>query len=311
MASCVGSQCRYAFDVRFVPVWLTHMAVDAFVIFHNYFEVVGYVGESFKKCFEESYCFAVIELANRNLGPFTALMCMMFYGRRHKVAALAGTERVLRFLRETDDDCTNGCIANNAVSLSPIAKYYSTIIVVAYCAVVWLYWVAVPAKIVAPYCVNAVGQTALHNLAMFQYYVMERGYARINWLLDNAHVSRNPSSVHRSLARLADTHDRLGRLVDHLNRAYVLSMLVKWPYSIMRVIMVVFRIIEMSADIRFDDSFARIPAILIVEHVCEMLLFILQLVCFCTVGTRLAYQASDYFVQFVFFDQTSDSFRLQ
>lgn len=264
--------------MRVTPIWLAYVALDACVLYYNYLTASGYVGESFKKCFEESYCFAVIELVNRNLGPFTALMCTMFYGRRHKAAALAGTERVLEFIRETDRDV--------AALLWPAAKYYSAAVIVAYCACLWLYTVVQPVTVMAMFCVNAMGQTALYNLAMFQYYVLGRGYARVNHLLEES----TARPLADRIARLADTFNELGRQVDNVNRAYTLGLLLRLPYSIVRLVMLVFRIIEYSAIARAgrDHPMSRIAITLIIEHVGEILMFLQQFVIFCITGTNLS-----------------------
>ncbi|XP_060869868.1 uncharacterized protein LOC132944510, partial [Metopolophium dirhodum] len=261
-------------------------------MYYNYLEASGYVGTSFRKCFEESYCIAVIELANRNLGPFSALVCTMFYGRRHKAAALAGTERVLGFIRDTDRDAATKY--HSAAQLSPVTKYYSAAMVAAYTACIWLYTAAVPVTVIFPFCVNALGQTAVYNLIAFQYHVLGHGYARIRRLLEVA-VDTSGHRARRSLAtrvaRLARASDDFGRQVGHLNRAYAMILLLKWPYTVVRIIMVVFRIIELSATVQEDRPFARIATVLIVEHVGEMLLFLVQLSYFCYTGARLSRQA--------------------
>lgn len=274
--------------MRVVPVWLAHAALDAFIVYYNYLEALGYVGDSFKTCFEESYCFAVIELVNRNFGPVTAMVCNMFFEHRRKAAGLAGTERILSFLRDTDD-AVDLCPA--AARVSPIAEYYSVAVIAAYWACLWLYSVAVPTAVVALYCLYSFGQTALYNLVIFQYYVLERGYARVNQLLETADVRGDPKSERRSLARLADTHNDIGRLVEHLNRAYAVALLAKFPYNVVRLVMVVFRIIELSAIVNTGNSFTRIAVCLIVEHVVEIFLFLMQLLCFSTIGTRLSQKA--------------------
>ncbi|XP_060847219.1 uncharacterized protein LOC132926826 [Rhopalosiphum padi] len=273
---------RYSFDLRVTPIWLAYAALDAYVLYYNYLTASGYMGESFKKCFEESYCFAVIELVNRNLGPFTALLCTMFYGRRYKVAALAGTERVLAFIRETDQDA--------AALLSPAAKYYSAAVIVAYCGFLYMYTVVQPVLVMAMFCVNALGQTTLYNLAMFQYYVLGCGYARVNRLLEAS--AARPLADH--VARLTDTFNELGRQVDNVNRGYALGLLLRLPYSIVRIVMLVFRIIEYAAVARADRGhpMSRVAITLIVEHVCEILMFLQQLVIFCVTGTRLSDEAN-------------------
>lgn len=249
------------------------------------------MGDSFKKCFEDSYCFAVIELVNRNFGPVSVMICNMFCERRHKAAGLAGTERVLLFLQETDNvDCSSN------VHLSPVYKYFSIVLIVAYWACLWLYTAAVPVFVMALYCLYSFGQTALYSLIIFQYYVLERGYARVNQLLEATDVRGDLKSTRRSLISLADTHNDISRLVEHLNRAYTVALLVKFPYNIVRVIMVVFRIIELSANVNTKSPFAKIVIFLIVEHVGEILLFLLQLVSFSSIGTRVSNQAGIFFL---------------
>ncbi|XP_050056398.1 uncharacterized protein LOC126549939 [Aphis gossypii] len=253
-------------------------------MYYNYLEASGYVGASLRKCFEDSYCFAVIELANRNLGPFSALMCTMFYGRQHKAASLAGTERVLAFIRETDGD--------KSASLSAAAKYYSAAMMVAYVAIIWLYTAAVPVAVIFLYSINALGQVAVYSLVTFQYYVLGRGYARIDRLLEVEAVGHHARrSLAARVARLARVADDFGRQVSHLNRSYSIMLLFKWPYNVVRIVMVVFRIIELSSTVQGTHQFARIAAVLIVEHVGEIILFLLQLSYFCYTGARLSGQA--------------------
>ncbi|VVC27791.1 7TM chemoreceptor [Cinara cedri] len=293
---CAGY--RYSFDVRFVPVWLAYVALDAYIAFYNYREALGYVGESFKKCFEESYCIAIIELVNRNWGPLMVLVCLMFGGRRHKVVALAGTERTLAFLRDTDA-ADWGASGAATVRLSPCVKYYSVVVIAAYMTCILMYTTTIPFRVTITYAFYSMGQTALYNLAMLQYYVLERGYARVNRLLETIDIYRDPVSARRLLARLSDVHDELGRLVDTLNRAYVLSLLFKWPYTIVRLIMIVFRIIELSAVVRIaDHPFGHSAAILIVEHAAEIGLSLFQLSCFSTIGEHLSHQAGHFSVVF-------------
>ncbi|CAH1720372.1 unnamed protein product [Aphis gossypii] len=301
--SNVGERCnrnsdevrgyRYSFDQRVVPVWLAYAALDAFLLYYNYLEASGYVGESLRKCFEDSYCFAVIELANRNVGPFSALVCTMFYGHRHKAAALAGTERTLAFIRDTDRDATHGG------SVWPLdSRYYSAAVIAAYSLCIWLYAAAVPAAVLLVIWLNALGQTTVYGLATFQYHVLGHGYARVNRLLEAAANSGGqPSSDFRSLAalldRLADTCDDFGRQVGHLNVAYTPGLLLRWPYSMIRLTMVVFRISELWVASQDGRPFAHVAAVLIVEHVGEILLFLVQLSSFCYAGTRLSYQAQN------------------
>ncbi|XP_026808574.1 uncharacterized protein LOC113550714 [Rhopalosiphum maidis] len=282
---------KYAFDWRIVPLCLAFAALDVSIIYYNYLEASSYVGASFRKCFEESYCFAVIELANRNLGPFSALVCAMFYGRRHKAAALAGTERVLAFIRDTDRDTGR----DKAVPLSRAAKYYSAAMMFAYTVFIWMYTAAVPAIVILFYSINAVGQTAIYNLATFQYHVLGCGYARIDHLLEADAVGRRARrSLAARVARLARVADDFGRQVSHLNRAYTMILFIKWPYSVVRITMVVFRIIELSAAVQGNGPFARIAVVLIVEHVGEIFLFLVQLSYFCYTGARLSSQARVY-----------------
>lgn len=274
-----------------MPLWLAFTALDLSIIYYNYLEASSYVGASFRKCFEESYCFAVIELANRNLGPFSALVCAMFYGRRHKAAALAGTERVLAFIRDTDRDTG----PDKTVPLSWAAKYYSAAMMFAYTVFIWMYTAAVPAVVILFYSINAVGQTAIYNLATFQYHVLGCGYARIDHLLEADAVGRRARrTLAARVARLSRMADDFGRQVSHLNRAYTMILFMKWPYSVVRIIMVVFRIIEMSAAVQSNGPFARIAVVLIVEHVGEIFLFLVQLSYFCYTGARLSSQARVY-----------------
>jgi len=139
-----------------------YVALDAFLIYYNFLEASGYVGESLRKCYEDSYCFAVIELANRNVGPFSALACTMFYGRRHKAAALAGTERTLAFIQDTDRDAAAGGQVR-----PPDSRYYSAAVMAAYTACIWLYVAAVPAYVILAIWLNALGQTSVYGLATF------------------------------------------------------------------------------------------------------------------------------------------------
>jgi len=216
----------------------------------------------------------------------------MFYGRRDKAAALAGTERVLVFIRDTDRDAA--AKYHSAALLSPFTKYYSAAMVAAYTACIWLYTAVVPVTVIFPFCVNALGQTAVYNLIAFQYDVLGHGYSRIRQLLEVA-VDASDHRARRSLAarvaRLARASDDFGRQVGHLNRAYAMILLLKWPYTVVRIIMVVFRIIELSVTVQEGRPFARQAIVLIVEHVGEMLLFLVQLSYFCYTGARLSRQA--------------------
>jgi len=210
----------------------------------------------------------------------------MFHGRRHKAASLAGTERVLAFIRDTDQD--------KSESLSAAAKYYSAAMLVGYVALIWLYTAAVPVAVIFLYSINALNQIAIYNLATFQYYVLGRGFARIDRLLEMDAVGyRARRSLAARVARLSRVSDDFSRQVSHLNQSYSIILLFKWPYNVVRIVMVVFRIIELSSTVQGTHQFARIAAVLIVEHVGEIILFLLQLSYFCYTGARLSGQACD------------------
>lgn len=276
--------------MRLVPVWLAYAALDMYIVFYNYREALGYVGESFKKCFEESYCIAIIELVNRNLGPLTVLVCQMFGSRRHKVVALAGTERTLVFLRDTDDADWEAA-GPAQVRVSTFIKYYSVVFIIVYITCILMYTTAVSVGVTLMYAIFSMAQLALNNLVMLQYYILERGYARINRLLETMDVRRDPISARHLLSRLIDVHNKLSQLVDNLNQGYVLALLFKWPYTILRVIMIVFRIIELSTVISIvGHPFTHSATILVMEHVAEISLFLIQLSVFCTIGEHLSYQ---------------------
>lgn len=253
-----------------------------------------YVGESFKKCFEKTYCIDIMEMTLRNIGPISALICMMFYGYRYKVASLTGTERILRFLRDTDDDDHH-----STVRLSTVAKYYSATMVVTYSMLLYMHTIHASPIMIALFIINYMGRGVMFNLAIFQYYVLERGYARVNRLLEITNVHRNQESTHRLLAHLSDAHDNLGRLVEYLNQAYVPSLLLRWPYFVIRLIIVIIHIVEMLPIIRYvDNPLTNVTFVLTIEKVGEILLFLVQLICFSAVGSRLNYQVDTFFFFF-------------
>ncbi|XP_026808603.1 uncharacterized protein LOC113550826 [Rhopalosiphum maidis] len=263
---------RHSFDTRIVPVWLAYVALDAFIIYFNYTEASGYEGKTFRKRFEDSYCFAVIELA-----------CTMFYGRRHKAAALTGSERTLAFIRDA---------ARGGTVRPPDSQHYSAAVMAACTARIWLYVAsAVPAAII----LARPGQ----SLATFQYHVLGRGYARVNRLLEAAadavsyrsHLSPDFRSLATLVDRLADTCDDFGRQVGHLNLAYTPGLLLRWPYSLVRLTTAVFRISELSVAAQDGRPYAHMATVLIVEHAGEILLFLVQLSSFCYAGACLSYQA--------------------
>lgn len=120
-----------------------------------------------------------------------------------------------------------------------------------------------------------------------QYYVLMRGFRRVNALVDAVDVSRDPDGSGPALYQLCGTYDDLCAAVDDVNAAYAPEMLVQWLYNIVRVIMVVFRLLEIASS---TDGGS--PAYLIVEHVGELFMFVLHTSCTCTVGARLSAEAS-------------------
>lgn len=260
-------------------------------MYNNYVEGVRYVGESFRTCFEDSYCFALIELLNRNIGPSSNVWCSMFYGRRSKTAGLAGTERTLRFLDETREP---GVASDGR--LSRLFMVYSPVSLCLYLVFSHFYMSMVPPAIVIMYWTNAMGQMVVYMLVFTQYYVLERGFARVNDLIetiadrgcvDSVEFAAGVNDVRRpSLARLTDKYDELCTLVDHVNEAYAPEMLLQGLYNIIRVIMVVFRLLEIVS--LPDGPLTTVTSYLAVEHVGELFMFVLHTMCMCTVGERLS-----------------------
>lgn len=271
---------RYALDGRLVPVWAFYACLNAFVVYYNYVEGVRYMDGSLRTCFEESYCFALIELFNRNLGPTSNVVCSMFYGRRYKCAGLTGAERTLRFLDETRGPASPG-------RLSRVFRFYSVASVAAYLTFTIFYMAMVPPVIIVAYWASSMGQVVVYMLVFVQYYVLYRGFQRVNDLVEVADVTgRPPTAARPSLARLCDVYDELCTLVEHVNRAYAPEMLLQWAYNIVRVIMVVFRLCEIVSAL--DGPLASVTSYLIVEHVGELFLFVLHTSCTCVVGERLS-----------------------
>lgn len=123
-----------------------------------------------------------------------------------------------------------------------------------------------------------------------QYYVLMRGFRRVNELVDAVDATRDPAGARLSLVRLSGTYDELCALVETVNRAYAPEMLVQWLYNIVRVIMVVFRLLEIASQ----GADAGDPAsyLIAVEHVGELVMFAVHTSCTCTVGERLSAEVS-------------------
>lgn len=240
-----------------------------------------YVGTSFKTCFEESYCFALIELFNRNIGPTSNIICTIFYGQRLKSVGLAGVERTLRFLDETNELVPP---ANRHLSLA--VKFIGPVSVFLYEIQSLFYMSMVPPIIVVIYWANSMGQVTVYLLIFTQYYVLFRGFKRVNDLVDTMNVNRDLNANRLMLTRLSDVHDDLCTLVEHVNYAYAPEMLLQWPYNIVRVTMVLFRLLEIVSTL--NGPLASLTSYLIVEHVGELFMFVLHTSCMCTVGERLS-----------------------
>lgn len=260
--------------------------LNAFVVRYNYTEGVSYVGDSFVACYGESYCFAVIELFNRNIGPSSNVACSMFCGRAHKSAGLAGTERALRFLERTrDPDDPDG-----GGHLSQLVRFVAPASLCLYLAFSHFYMAMVPPALVVAYWANAMGQVVVYLLVFVQYHVLERGFARLDRLLLLRLRAGTVDARRLPLSRLADAHDELCALVDRVNTAYAPELLLQWMYNIVRVIMVAFRLLEIASSLQGDDPIASHTKYLIVEHVGELFMFALHTTCTCTVGERLSAQ---------------------
>lgn len=266
-------------------MWTFYACLNVYVLRYNYAEGVRYVGTSFRACIEESYCFALIELFNRNVGPSSNVACSMFYGRGHKTAALAGTERALRFLRETRD-----AAPRRSASLCRFVRYYAVVSVCLYLLFTQLYAAMVPAVVVALYWANGMGQVLVYMLVFTHYYVLERSFARVNDLVETVDTRHDPPAACRALVRLTDAYDELCELVDRVNRAYAPDMLLQWLYNIVRVIMIVFRLLEIVSAL--DGPLAPGTPFLIVEHVGELFIFVVHTSCTCNVGERLSKEVS-------------------
>lgn len=130
----------------------------------------------------------------------------------------------------------------------------------------------------------------LRRLFTPQYYVLMRGFRRVNELVDAVDATRDPAGARLSLLRLSGTYDELCALVETVNRAYAPEMLVQWLYNIVRVIMVVFRLLEIASQ----GADAGDPAsyLIAVEHVGELVMFVVHTSCTCTVGERLSAEVS-------------------
>lgn len=275
--SCAGGY-RYSFDKRMIPVWTLYACLNVYVVHYNYVEGVRYVDGSFQTCFEESYCFALIELLNRNVGPSSNVVCSMFYGRWHKIAGLAGAERTLRFLNDTRD-----APPADHRGLSRAVWYAAPASLAAYASVSQFYMKMVPPAVVIAYWFNGMGQMVVYVLVLVQYYVLARGFNRVNDMVEALEVARDPSSAGRSLTWLAEVYDELCTLAGYINRAYTPEMLLQWAYNIVRVIMVMFRLLEIA-----DGPMASVTPYLVVQHLGELLIFVVHTSCMCTIGQRLS-----------------------
>lgn len=274
-------------------MWAFYLCLNVFVVYNNYKQGMRYVGNSFRTCFEESYCFGLIELLNRNFGPTSNIACSMFYGRWYKNAGLAGAERTLRFLDETRDSVPGR--RRRRGRLSRLVRYFSPVSVCFYLVCLYFYVSVAPPVIVVLYWMNTMGQVAIYMLVFIQYYVFERGFARVNDLVETVTVVRPPRSARLSLVRLSDTYSELCTLVDHVNRAYAPDMLLQWVYNIIRIIMVVFRLLEIASSL--NGPLVSPTSYLVVEHLGELFIFVLHTSCTCTIGERLSSQVSNAFVR--------------
>ncbi|XP_050541510.1 uncharacterized protein LOC126905638 [Daktulosphaira vitifoliae] len=276
---------RYSFDKRLLPVWVVYIILNLYILYANYIAGIRYVGNSLQECFKESYCISVIEIINRNLGPTTYLISAVFYGSKYKIYSLAGTERILTFLHETDHS-----VEMKKRKLSLITKIYSPIILCLYVCNIMLYSFRYPFFHIFLYSWNVMGLIAAFSLAQFQYTIFEKGYARINHIIEKKINSRdNPKLINQLLIRLIDRYKELCTLVDYVNQSYVPDMLLQWPYNIIRLVMTVFRMFEYLSVLYGSQS--KVALLLLLQHVTDIILFILQNTFYCVVGSRLAIQA--------------------
>lgn len=263
-----------------------------FTLYYNYLEAKKYVGKSFKTCFEESYCFALIELFNRNTGPMTNIVCSMFYGRWRKNVGLAGVERTLRFLEKTQElpPTVDG-------HLSKAVKYIGPVSLFLYLMFMLFYTSMVSPIVIFIYWINGMGTMTVYLLVFTQYYVLFRGFKRVNDLIDTMDVNRNSNATRLMLTWLSDVHDELCTLVQHVNYAYTPEMLFQWLYNIIRVIMILFRLLEIGSTL--NGPLASLTSYLFVEHMGELFLFMLHTSCMCTVGERLSKEVGGRFLKTV------------
>lgn len=275
--SCAGGY-QYSFDKRLIPVWTLYACLNVYVVHYNYMEGVRYVDGSFQTCFEESYCFALIELLNRNVGPSSNVVCSMFYGRWYKIAGLAGAERTLRFLNDTRD-----APPADHRGLSRVVWYAAPASLAAYASLSQFYMQMVPPAVVIAYWFNGMGQMVVYVLVLVQYYVLARGFSRVNDMVEALEVARDPSSAGLSLTWLTGVYDELCTLAGYVNRAYTPEMLLQWAYNIIRVIMVMFRLLEIA-----DSPMASVTSYLVLQHLGELLIFVVHTSCMCTIGQRLS-----------------------
>jgi len=207
----------------------------------------------------------------------------MFYGRWHKLAGLAGAERTLQFLYDTRDAAS---LANRHGGLSRAVWYAAPASLAAYASLSQLYMILVPPTVVVAYWFNGMGQMVVYILVFVQYYVLARGFGRINDMVESLDVARDPASAGRSLARLTGVYDELCTVAGHVNLAYAPEMLRQSAYNIVRVIMVVFRLLEIASSL--DGQVASFTPYLLIQHLGELFIFVLHTSCVCTVGDRLS-----------------------
>jgi len=155
----------------------------------------------------------------------------------------------------------------------------------------------VPPAVVTAYWFNGMGQMVVYVLVFVQYYVLARGFGRVNDMVEALDVARDPASAGRSLTRLASVYDELCTLAGHVNRAYAPEMLLQWAYNIVRVIMVMFRLLELVSSL--DGPMASVMPYLLVQHFGELFIFVVHTSCTCTVGDHLSGEVGTYYLYYI------------